>query len=421
MFIADYMEKFACIGDKCEDTCCAGWGINVDKSTYKKYQKINSPELRTIFKSSLKRVKKGKISTENFASLSLDKDSKCPLLDTKGLCKIHSQFGEKALSKTCRTYPRMENWVDGMLEISGTLSCPEVARLALLPKEGIGFKELELDTDGHSVQHKIVTTSGSKNLGETHLWQLQLASIELLKNRKLPLWKRVLQLGMICQALDDEEKFARHGSVEQTVEIYRNLFEDPKNNKKVDDIESSPHIVMGLLSQFIKMRQKLGTNQERFNECYNQAVGYFSDNEGGDIEQRYNDALDNYYLPFFDEHEYLLENYLVNYAFRSLFPARPTTSPFENYITLVVNYSAIRLYLVGIAGARKEKFCIDDVLKFIQSFSKAIEHSSPLLESIRNYFKEKQLDSMAMMTILLKETPAKEAEQTMRPAFMLPD
>lgn len=425
MFIADYMENFECIGDRCEDTCCAGWGIQIDKSTYKKYQKVNTPQLRSIIKSNVKRIKKGKPNNESFATISLDKNNACPLLDRQGLCQIHSQLGEKALSKTCRTYPRVENWVDGMLEISATLSCPEAARLALLNKNGIGFKEQELKTDGHAIQHKIFTASATKNKCDAHLWQLQLACIELLKDRSIPLWKRVIQLGLICQSLANEQELSNHGSVTQTIETYRNLFKDPKSNQKIDNIEATPHVVMGVLTQFIDARQKAGTNQERFNECYDLAVQYLNGEDGsdGNIEQRYNRALENYYLPFFEEHEYILENYLVNYVFHSLFPTRPTNNPFENYITLVVNYSAIRLYLVGIAGSREEDFGVEDVLKFIQSFTKAVEHSSPLLGSIRDYFKEKELDSMAMMTILLKETPAPttaDNKEPVRPAFMLP-
>ena len=30
----DYYEKFACIAGACEDTCCAGWEIDLDEETY---------------------------------------------------------------------------------------------------------------------------------------------------------------------------------------------------------------------------------------------------------------------------------------------------------------------------------------------------------------------------------------------------
>ena len=36
----DYFDEFKCIADKCEDTCCAGWGIVIDDKSYEKYLSI---------------------------------------------------------------------------------------------------------------------------------------------------------------------------------------------------------------------------------------------------------------------------------------------------------------------------------------------------------------------------------------------
>ena len=35
--IPDYYKEFTCIADKCEDTCCAGWQIVIDKRALKRY------------------------------------------------------------------------------------------------------------------------------------------------------------------------------------------------------------------------------------------------------------------------------------------------------------------------------------------------------------------------------------------------
>ena len=39
------MAQFKCIGGECEDTCCAGWSVSIDKKTYKKYTNLNTSEL----------------------------------------------------------------------------------------------------------------------------------------------------------------------------------------------------------------------------------------------------------------------------------------------------------------------------------------------------------------------------------------
>ena len=35
-----YYENFKCIGGKCENTCCSGWQIHIDKKSFEKYKKI---------------------------------------------------------------------------------------------------------------------------------------------------------------------------------------------------------------------------------------------------------------------------------------------------------------------------------------------------------------------------------------------
>lgn len=31
ILVPEYLDEFSCIGGACEDTCCAGWNITVDK------------------------------------------------------------------------------------------------------------------------------------------------------------------------------------------------------------------------------------------------------------------------------------------------------------------------------------------------------------------------------------------------------
>ena len=38
-----YMKNFSCLGSTCEDTCCSGWTIDIDKKTYEFYE--NNPEV----------------------------------------------------------------------------------------------------------------------------------------------------------------------------------------------------------------------------------------------------------------------------------------------------------------------------------------------------------------------------------------
>jgi len=44
----DYAERFRCIGSACEDTCCKGWGIPIDREAYEKYRNLPPSPLRNL-------------------------------------------------------------------------------------------------------------------------------------------------------------------------------------------------------------------------------------------------------------------------------------------------------------------------------------------------------------------------------------
>ncbi len=48
-----------------------------------------------------------------------------------GLCGIHARYGERFLSDACHFYPRITRSLGGQAVMTASLSCPEIARLAL--------------------------------------------------------------------------------------------------------------------------------------------------------------------------------------------------------------------------------------------------------------------------------------------------
>jgi lysine-N-methylase len=128
-----------------------------------------------------------------------------------------------------------------------------------------------------------------------------------------------------------------------------------------------------------------------------------------DVGDRYSAAYDQYYYPFMDRHAHILEHYVVNHAFRNLFPFGPQSSLYngqrsiyEEYIFLVIHYALIRSLLVGMAAYHKQDFSTDHVVKLIQSFAKAIEHNLPYLRRVQQSLVDDQNDDLAFMAILIK-------------------
>ncbi|MCH3023273.1 lysine-N-methylase, partial [Listeria monocytogenes] len=90
--------------------------------------------------------------------------------------------------------------------------------------------------------------------------------------------------------------------------------------------------------------------------------------------ERYADAYKKHYEPFMNEHEYMLENYLVNHVFKNLFPFTGEKDLFDAYVMLVMHYSLIKMHLIGMAGFHRT-LTVDLIVKLIQSFAKTVEHN----------------------------------------------
>ena len=61
------------------------------------------------------------------------------------MCSIHAHAGEKALSHTCKTYPKATNFIGGTKYESLDISCPEAARIILFEPEAFKFEALNSD------------------------------------------------------------------------------------------------------------------------------------------------------------------------------------------------------------------------------------------------------------------------------------
>src|SRR5579862_1817025 len=124
-----YFDAFHCIGSDCEDTCCIGWIVHVDKPTYDKYQQCSDPELGPSLRTLITINEKGS-NDDDFAKIVFTAAG-CAFL-SGGLCSIQERLGESYLSNMCATYPRVMNRAGDVLQRSLDLSCPEAARVALL-------------------------------------------------------------------------------------------------------------------------------------------------------------------------------------------------------------------------------------------------------------------------------------------------
>ena len=133
----EYYDKFKCVADRCEATCCAGWQIVIDEAALARYQSEPGEYGETL---------RNRIDRAEGVFMQ-DCHKRCAFLKENNLCEMYERLGEESLCVTCADYPRHIEEFENLREITLTISCPEVARILLEQKAPVQFTEAEIDTD----------------------------------------------------------------------------------------------------------------------------------------------------------------------------------------------------------------------------------------------------------------------------------
>lgn len=401
-----YLDKFHCIGPNCEDSCCIGWRVTIDKSTYQRYRKCSDVELFDQMKQKVTRNRTN-ANDENYAKVKLNPDGCCPFINEERLCAIQKKLGEESLSVICTTYPRISNTINDRLEKSLTVSCPEAARLVLLEPGVMEFDEAMEDDSIRSLKGTIINTDAAKmaHRPQKYFWELRIFTISVLQNREYPLWQRLIILGMFYNKLNQLIVEAKVHEVPQLIGNYTFRIAEGLFKEELQYIPNETTIQMELMKELADEKIFAGVNNKRFLDCFMEflhGIQYTAQATKEEVGVRYNEAYTSYYQPYINDHEYILENYLVNYVFKNIFPLNGQKHVFDNYVMLIVHHSMIKMLLIGMAGFHKENFNTDHVIKLIQSFAKTIEHNNIYLKNVFTLLKTNKFTTMAYMAILIK-------------------
>lgn len=402
-----YVGKFQCIGSACEDSCCIGWRVQIDKDTYQAFRHCADEQLRLQMDKKVTRNRTN-ANPANYAKIVLNSDGACPFIDEEKLCTIQRKIGEKFLSVTCTTYPRTCNTINGTAEKSLTMSCPEATRRALLNPNLMEFDELEEDIANRHNEGVVINISDIKlaQRPQKYFWDLRIFIISLLQNRTYQLWQRLIVLGLFCNELTQMVSASEVHNIPKLIGTYTDRLEqDVVFRSELDSIPNQLTIQMELMKELADERIFKGVNSQRFLDCFGEflnGIQYTTEATKEEIGARYAEAYDTYYKPFMQEHEYILENYLVNYVFKNLFPINGEKHIFDNYVLLIVHYAMIKMLLIGMAGFHKKNFGIDHVIMLIQTFAKVIEHNNAYVKQAFKLLKANNMNSLAYMTILIK-------------------
>jgi lysine-N-methylase len=399
----DYYRQFQCIGSDCEDTCCAGWSVEIDAATWHRYRSSQHEKLAPLFRSAVEELGKTSQTRDKFARFKIRPDGTCQFLEADRLCMIQRELGGDALSDTCALYPRQRNEYCDRLEYGLALSCPEAARLALLHPEPIRMIRTEPDAQfsgRDAVNYRVIADAAGNPGLASLLDDYRKTILDILQCRKLSSGARVMVLGCL---LDEAGRVGRwDGEFARLLASFRGLFADPASvEAQYEQIPSELprrlQVITGFLANYIE------SSRPRLTECMLAAIDDWMGGgaPGDNVVTRYLHAYENYYLPYMREKGYILENYLVTCTNLNLFPfARG--NPFELYRELVCNLAIIQVILVGMAGHYKG-LTDDKVIQLIQSFVRMTAHHTDYLSKLNSDIGISNASSFADVMWMLKE------------------
>lgn len=412
-----HFGEFRCLGAECEDTCCDGWAVTIDRATYEKFEHCPDEAWRDRFQQ-LVTINTTDVSDHDYARIQLTSTT-CPFL-VEGLCSIHKNLGEEYLSVTCASFPRVWNAVDEVLERSLDLGCPEALRRVLQDPQPMAFSEGPLIAGDFSAARMAAIDTGSQvHPGKPyrHFREVRGFIVGLLQNRALPVWKRLIILGFFCDKLQELGSNLSEAQVGELLQGYQAAVAGGLFEETLGQLQSHTEMRLETLVELIVARITSDFTNQRFLACYKQfmeGIEWGPKSTMAEICERYRDAYGRYCAPFLNRHEHIFEHYLVNYVYRNLFPFGPQKSTYKlrdqmiersihnEFMLLAVYYSTIDLLLGGMAGLHKDDFGERHIISAIYTFTRTFEHSQTFPQRVIQALDEKGMHGPAAVAVLVK-------------------
>lgn len=187
-------HTFQCKADRCENTCCQLWTIDIDEATAKCYHTMTG---------SLGESLRQAITVDDEGShfVFSKEQPMCPLLNENGLCKVVLELGEEGLCDTCHMHPRFYKYIED-LELCGVgLSCEaSVEILAEDTQSDQVIFTIEDDDDEFSPDERLTI----QNIFELLAFDIDSSYFQYSPNPDVQYYAKLLDLYGTTEPIDEE-------------------------------------------------------------------------------------------------------------------------------------------------------------------------------------------------------------------------
>lgn len=379
--VPEYFKDFKCIASKCEDTCCAGWGIVIDDVTYDRYKNVQGKFGERL---------RSEIVHEAGENIFVLKGNNCPFLNKEKTCDIYINIGEENLCYTCQQYPRYTEEFGSLREIGISLSCPEAARIMLNNDKKVTFELSE--------NEEVVSSYNDIN-AQLFIELLQSRNIvmDMLQDRDIDLRKRValalLFVDEIQEKIDESEikeiksvreKYSDKLFLEELLE----KLEEYKDNEgiKYDNIQEYFNVFRDL--KHITPNDPLGLND---------ALRYFWQ---ADEDEELYILKHKQFVEYYEDKIYKFENILFYFVFRYFMKAVFDYDALAKIKTAIISYMMIR-ELAVVRYIENNEFTDEDMVDIAHTYSKDIEHLEENIEALAELFETNEVFDIEEMVMAL--------------------
>lgn len=378
-FQPEYVSKFKCDGAKCNARCCKNWTIDIDKATYEKYSALAAAQ---------EIIPHIKFNSEtNKYIVTLDEKNFCPMLTENNLCRLQRDYGEEFLSITCTSYPRHTYNFGKFFERSLTMTCPVAAELILFQEEPMKFKLVEVPEKVHSNSGKIQI--GTFRIPEEYLsvfFEIQLAMISILQERRFSIDQRLIVLGLFLDKLQEMlSSETDRDTLLKLIEAYESeefLMGEiaPLLRSFSLDAKNFIFLIMKFLDfTFDCLKSVEG---KEFLETFVEVMKIKPDEKStlnvAEFSAHY-ESLTNEREKFLEKYSTILENYLVNELFMYSYPWRfKEENMSRNFAVFLISYKIFELIIFS--ATQKGLDSKDDILKLVDWFAAKTNHNKSLYD-----------------------------------------
>lgn len=381
--VPDYYKDFKCIADKCEDTCCAGWEVDVDDDSYEYYKTVTGP-----FGDRIKSVMVPPTEEEE-ACFTLN-NGRCPFLNDNNLCDLYTELGEDKLCDTCTNYPRFIEEYGSLREIGIALSCKTAGELILKSDKKVTFELTEND--------EMVSTY---NDIDPELYMMLMASrktaFDIAQNRDFDI---IMRYCLVLEYAKDIQEMIDKGTLSKIMNIKNNYSNEEylrERTKTFNILHNEEYTRYSYIYEYLKIFDDFEIINKSWTDMVNHEKEYmYEQSSNEEYKSRYN-RFEQYY----HEKEYEYEQLLVYFIFRYYLKAVNDDDVFSKVKMAVVSFLIIKDLDVLRFCDNEGSLSFEEQVDIMHIYSREIEHSYENFEKLSLMLSEDERFSYHVLISLL--------------------